>query len=110
MLDGRFCSSPTASAGPCSRPNNNQSRIPSVRAPVQMNGRLRAMLHTRWTQLGAVVAECGASGREVVARCPGLARWRRTSWDTGERPNSMKCLVRTMIARACLVSVPFAED
>jgi hypothetical protein len=38
----------------------------------------RVMLHTRWTQLGDVVAECGTSCREVVACCPGLARWRRT--------------------------------
>ena len=27
-------------------------------------------------RLGDVVAECGVHGREVVARCPGLARWR----------------------------------
>jgi hypothetical protein len=41
------------------------------------------MLHKRWTQLGDVVAEYDASGREVVARCPGLAQWRRTPWDIG---------------------------
>jgi len=50
---------------------------------LRINRVLRVMLHTRWTQLGDVVAECGVPGREVVVRCPGLARWRRTPWIRG---------------------------
>jgi len=40
-------------------------------------------LYTAMLQLGDVVAECGVPGREVIARCPGLARWRSTPSDTG---------------------------
>ncbi len=41
---------------------------------LRINRVLRVMLHTHWTQLGDVVAECGVPGREVVARCPDPAR------------------------------------
>src|SRR5262245_7880465 len=41
---------------------------------LRINRFLRLMLHERWTQLGDVVAERGSPTREVVARCPGLAR------------------------------------
>jgi hypothetical protein len=55
---------------------------------LRINRVLHVMLHTRWTQLGDVIAECGVPGSEVVARCPGLARWRRTPWDQLRRPGA----------------------
>src|SRR4029453_10772133 len=50
---------------------------------LRLNRVWHVMLQTGWTQLGDVAAECDAAGREVVVRCPGLARWRRTLWIRG---------------------------
>src|SRR4030095_12148770 len=55
-------------------------RAPAARLDEHRGVRVRTAMLDH-AQLGDVVAECGVPGREVVARRPGLAQWRRTPWD-----------------------------